>query len=63
MTKHLKLVAVLLALFVATSCGETAEDKTTEEAATNTTEQMKVVQPVVDSAYEAAAEGDSTLLE
>lgn len=63
MMKHLKLVMVLLAALVVTSCNETADDKTTEEETTNTMEQMKTVQPVVDSAYEAAAEGDSTLLE
>ena len=61
--KHLKLVMVLLVALAVTSCNETAEDKTTEEETTNTMEQMKTVQPVVDSAYEAAAEGDSTLLE
>lgn len=60
--KHLKLLMVLLAAFVVTSCNEAAEEKTTEEETTNTMEQMKTVQPAVDTAYEAAAEGDSTLL-
>lgn len=61
MNKYLTLmVAVLLTGFV--SCAEDTEDETPEQETTNTEEQMKVVQPVVDSAHEAAEGGDSSLM-
>lgn len=63
--KLVKYMFFALSLSVAAvACSEEAGDNTTEEQeTTNMDEQMKVVQPVVDSAYEAAAEGDSTMLE
>lgn len=61
--KLLKNTLFMLFVSVAiVACAE-ADEKTTEEETTNTQEQMKVVQPVIDTSYEAAAEGDSTLLE
>lgn len=64
--KLLKLFAVVLMVsFVAVSCEEAAEEadeQTMEEQTTNMDEQMKVVQPVVDSVHEAAAAGDSSML-
>lgn len=61
--KNLGLVLfVSLAMVACEEAKEHEEHTTTEEETTNMDEQMKVVQPVVDSAYDAAAEGDSTML-
>ncbi len=62
--KLVKYMFFALSLSVAAvACSEEADNATEEQETTNMDEQMKVVQPVVDSAHEAAAEGDSTMLE
>lgn len=65
MLKQMKYVAAALMISCfGMSCGEgmEKESETVEEETTNMDEQMKVVQPAVDSAYEAAEEGDSSML-
>lgn len=65
MLKLVKYVtAAMMISCLAISCGEgmEKESETVEEETTNMGEQMKVVQPVVDSAYEAAEDGDSSML-
>ena len=57
-----KFLLLVLSLSVSLVACTGAEEKTEEQETTNMQDEMKTVQPVVDSAYEAAAEGDSSLL-
>lgn len=57
-----KLLLLALSLSVGFVACTGSEEKTEEQETTTMQDEMKTVQPVVDSAYEAAAEGDSSLL-